>query len=286
MNQQIQSHRSNIDELDEQIIKMISDRQTEAKEIGKIKEEADLPVYDQKRELDARTKRKHLAKKLGVDPLRMDMIFEQIVLLARDTQRGKIKALEFEEGKKVIVGVMGGIGSFSEAAALEYLEKHGVKDFELTYPISSENVLKDLEEGRIDLGIFPIENSTAGLVVESIYASSQHQFEIQEIFEFDVIHCLMVLPGIKREEINKIMSHPQALKQCKEYLKKNFPNAELIDATDTAEGARVLEQSPEDRDIGVIAPKRAAELYHLEILEEGIQDLKVNFTRFIAAKKT
>jgi chorismate mutase/prephenate dehydratase len=287
MSDELSNQRDQIDQIDTQIIQLFSDRQQNVKKIGQIKEENSLPIYDAKRELEARTKRRKLAAQLDVDPLRLEVLFEQIVLLAKDTQQEQSdrKGLQVDDEKSLRVGIMGGIGSFSEQAALDYLKDQQVTNYELFYPISSENVLKELSKDSIDLAIFPIENSTAGLVRETIYAASQYTFDIQEIFDFDVRHCLHVLPGVKKEDIKKVMSHPQALKQCKGYLKSNFPNAELIDATDTAEGARILEQSPEEKTLAVIAPKRAGELYHLETLEEGIQDLEENYTRFIAAKK-
>ena len=283
MSESLDQLRQQIDQLDAQVIECLAERQRLVKSIGQLKKADHLPVYDAQRELEARTKRKQLAKQLGVDPLRLEVIFEQIVLLARETQQEQRKAIQVDQEKALRIGVMGGIGSFSEQAALNYLSDHHISNYELFYPISCENVLKSLERQEIDLGIFPIENSTAGLVVEAIYAASQHDFEIQEIFELDVVHCLHVLPGVKREDIQKVMSHPQALKQCKGYLAQHFPQAELIEATDTAEGARVLAQNPEERHLAVIAPKRAGEIYQLETLEEGIQDLDTNFTRFIAA---
>lgn len=287
MSDELSTQRQKIDQTDAQIIQLFAERQQSVKKIGQIKQENNLPIYDAKRELEARTKRRQLAIELGVDPLRLEVLFEQIVLLARDTQKEQSERneLQVDTEKTLRVGVMGGIGSFSEQAALDYLKDHHVSNYELFYPISSENVLKDLSKDSIDLAIFPVENSTAGLVRETIYAASQYTFDIQEIFDFDVRHCLHVLPGVKKSEITKVMSHPQALKQCKGYLKMNFPDAELIEATDTAEGARILEQSPEETHLAVIAPKRAGELYHLETLEEGIQDLEENYTRFIAAKK-
>jgi prephenate dehydratase len=283
----LQPHRDEIDRIDEEIIALLAKRQKEAEQIGVIKSDAGDQVLDPKRELEGRTKRRMKAKEQGIDPLMTEMVFEQIVLMARSRQENSrtVASRLPSQSHPLRVGVMGGIGSFSEAAALEFLEKSHRSDFELQYPISSENVLRDLENGRVDLGIFPIENSTAGMVIESIQAASRHAFEIVEIFDFDVIHCLMALPGVTKDQVTKVMSHPQALKQCKGYLADQFGSAELVEATDTAEGARVLSQSTDEKTLAVIAPERCAELYGLEVLEKAIQDLEVNFTRFIAAKR-
>lgn len=276
--------RHAIDAIDDAIITLLAQRQEEVKKVADVKKKHRLPVHDPKRELETVVRRKKLSKLLGLDPLRTEVIFEQVLNLSRDTQY-ELSSADLSSKKTMKVGVMGGIASFSEEAALQFLKKHSVKRFEVFYPITAENVLKDLHKGRIELAIFPIENSTAGLVMESIRALAEFNCDIQEIFEFDVRHCLHALPGVKKKEITKIMSHPQALGQCKSYLKSHFPKAQLIEATDTAEGARILEQSPEERHLAVIASKRAGQLYHLETLEEGIQDQKINFTRFIAAIK-
>lgn len=276
--------RHAIDAIDDAIITLLAQRQEEVKKVADVKKKHRLPVHDPKRELETVVRRKKLSKLLGLDPLRTEVIFEQVLNLSRDTQY-ELSSADLSSKKTMKVGVMGGIASFSEEAALQFLEKHSVKRFEIFYPITAENVLKDLHKGRIELAIFPIENSTAGLVMESIRALAEFNCDIQEIFEFDVRHCLHALPGVKKKEITKIMSHPQALGQCKGYIKRLFPKAQLIEATDTAEGARILEQSPEERHLAVIASKRAGQLYHLETLEEGIQDQKINFTRFIAATK-
>lgn len=281
----MEKERQKIDQIDEAIMKLLAERQEVVKAIAALKAKEGMGVYDGKRELEMRTKRKLLARKLGLDPLRIEVVFEHILSLSRLLQREMIKPSDLSTEKTVRIGVMGGIGSFSEEAALQYAKAHHIDHFELQYPISAENVLKALDQGTVDIGIFPIENSIGGLVDESIQAASQYTFDIQEIFEFNVIQCLHVLPGVKMEEITKVMSHPQALRQCRDYIKKHFPEAELLEASDTAEGARILSQSPDERHLAVIAPKRAGEIYQLETLEEGIQDQKINFTRFIAAKK-
>lgn len=187
--------------------------------------------------------------------------------------------------EKIIIGVSGARGSFSEAAAKEYCRKNTIENYELEYLISVENVLSALDESKIDMGIFPIENSNGGIVIESVYAMSRHLFDIKELFEIPVIHCLLVMPGMKGEDIKTVASHDQALKQCKMFLRRRFPTAEIIERDDTAKAARDLAQGILAPDTAVLAPESCAELYGLAILEKGVQDLKFNFTSFLAATK-
>ena len=189
-----------------------------------------------------------------------------------------------EISNKVKIGVSGGIGSFSEEAALEYCREAKTQNFELSYLISVENVLTALDKKEVELGVFPLENSNGGVVLEAIYAMAKHIFEIVKLFEIDVRHNLLVLSGIQRNEIKRIVSHDQALKQCRMYLKRKWPGIELKEHQDTAEAAHDLSKGLLPRDSAVICHQRCAELYGLEILEENIQDLKFNFTSFLAAR--
>ena len=184
--------------------------------------------------------------------------------------------------KKIIIGVSGNVGSFSEEAARDYARKNNLKDYDLAYLISVEKVLTALSEGKIDKGIFPIENSNGGIVIEAVYAMAKHTFSIEGIFEIDVRHCLLIKPGAKAAGIKKICSHQQALKQCRMYLKRRWGETELVEYEDTAQAAKDLSEGKfNNGDVAVIAPARCADIYGLEILEEGIQDLKFNFTSFI-----
>lgn len=184
-----------------------------------------------------------------------------------------------------IIGVSGNIGSFSEEAAQYYAEKNDIKDYEINYLISVESVLTAIKEGKIDLGVFPIENSNGGIVYEAVYAMAKHTFSIENMFEIDVRHCLLVKNGTKADDIKKIVSHPQALKQCRMYLKRQWDGISLEEYADTAEAAKDLGEGKLDDKVAVIAPGRCAYIYGLKILEEGIQDLKFNFTTFICAVK-
>lgn len=186
---------------------------------------------------------------------------------------------------KIKIGVMGGQGSFTEEASNYYCHKQGIADYELEYLITAENVLKSVAEGMVDLGIFPIENSNGGIVYESVHAMAKYNFEIEKMFEIDIRMNLMVSPGIKPEEIKSITSHQQALRQCRMYLRRKWPQVELSEYNDTASAAKDVSTGVLSGTTAVIASKVCAKLYNLEILEEGIQDLKFNFTTFIVAKK-
>ncbi len=183
------------------------------------------------------------------------------------------------------IGVMGAQGSFSEQAGELYIKKIGVTGAKILPLISAENVLTALNKGEIDRAIFPIENSNGGIVIEAVYAMAKHNFAIEQMFELDVHHMLLVKPHVTASHINTIASHDQALKQCRMYLKRTWPECEVAPYADTAKAAEDLANGTLPDTTAVIAPRRAAELYGLEILEESIQDLKFNYTVFIVARK-
>lgn len=185
------------------------------------------------------------------------------------------------------IGVMGARGSFSEEAAQFYARKHlGRSKQHLLYLVSAENVLTELEKGAIDLAIFPIENSNGGIVLEAVHAMSKHNFRIKKIFEIDVHHCLVVKNGVTAGQIKTIVSHDQAIKQCRMYLRRVWPKVKLREYADTAKAAEDLAKGKLPRTAAVIAARPAAELYKLKIMEESIQDLKFNYTSFIAAERS
>ncbi len=183
------------------------------------------------------------------------------------------------------IGIMGAEGSFSEEAARKYIETEKLADAKLDYLISAERVLGGLEEGAIDLGIFPIENSNGGIVIEAVHAMAKHRFRVVKMFEIDVHQNLLALPGTNPDQISVITSHDQALKQCRMYLKRKWPGVELIEYEDTAKAAADLSSGVLPATTAVIASKGAAALYKLDIIEESIQDLKFNYTSFVVAER-
>lgn len=183
------------------------------------------------------------------------------------------------------IGISGSRASFSEQAAQEYARENDITQTDIDYLISVERVLAALEEERVEIGVFPVHNSIGGIVREALPAMAAHVFEIKDVVEIDVRHFLMVLEGTKEEEIASIASHPQALAQCRLYLKTKWPEASLAEYGDTAKAAQDLKAGVLPKETAVIAPRAAADLYDLDILGENIQDLQINHTTFIVATK-
>lgn len=181
---------------------------------------------------------------------------------------------------------MGARGSFSEEAGRTYAKKWLMnKKFTIEYLVTAENVLSSVESGSVDVGIMPIENSNGGVVIEAVYAMAKHRFQIKKMFEIDVHHCLLVKNGATAGSIKTIVSHDQALKQCRMYLKRRWPKVKLQEHADTAKAAEDLAAGKLPKSCAVVASRAAAEAYGLSILEESIQDLKFNYTSFIVAAK-
>ncbi len=189
--------------------------------------------------------------------------------------------------KNVRIGLSGVKASFSEEAAKHYAKGRG-KVFRgkptFVYLISVEGVLSALEEGSIDVGVFPIENSTGGIVIEAVHAMAKHRFIIEKIFNIEVHQNLLALPKVTPARITRIVSHDQALKQCRMHLKREWPDVEIMEYADTAKAAKDLASGALPKNTAVIASRTAAKTYGLAILEESIQDLKYNFTTFIVAR--
>lgn len=203
---------------------------------------------------------------------------------AEEKVRGSLgKQNEVLTKDSIKIGISGAQGSFSQEAAEKYIEDSKLKKTMLMYLISVENVLAALEAGTIDLGVFPIENSTGGVVTETVHALAKHNCNIKKLFDIDIHQNLLVREGVDAGGITTITSHEQALKQCRAYLLREWPKAKIEEYEDTAKAAEDLAAGRLSATTAVIASAAAAKLYKLKILEKSIQDLKTNYTTFIAA---
>src|SRR5215211_2608511 len=176
------------------------------------------------------------------------------------------------------VAFQGEPGAYSEQAVFNYFG-----DVETQPCESFEIVFDSVVSGACDAGLIPIENSLAGSIHQNYDLLLRHDLHIIGEYLLRVQHCLIALPGVQKNEIKKVISHPQALGQCSAYLRGLGVKAESV--YDTAGSVKMLKESGA-RDTAAIASRRAAEIYGMQILEEGIEDNPENYTRFLAISKT
>lgn len=176
------------------------------------------------------------------------------------------------------ISFQGEPGAYSEQAVFNYYGKEVE-----TVPCESFDVMFDsVISGKSDAALAPIENSLAGSIHQNYDLLLRHNLHIVGEYFLRVRHCLIANPGAKKEDIKKAISHPQALGQCAAYLRNHGIKAEQV--YDTAGSVKMLKESGA-KDVAAIASKRAAELYGMQILEEGIEDNQENFTRFLAVQR-
>ena len=174
------------------------------------------------------------------------------------------------------VAYLGPQGTFSEEAAILFAPESE----RLPYP-SIRDAAMAAESRETDEAVLPIENSIEGAVNMTLdYLIHDSTLSIVGELVLPIRQCLIVTEGSRREDIETIRSHPQALAQCRRFLERNFPNAKLIASISTA-GA-VEEALNEGRTSAAIGNRRAAELFGASVLESGIEDNPNNSTRFVA----
>lgn len=188
--------------------------------------------------------------------------------------------------KTIKIGFQGIKGSNSEKAAEQLAKNRRMNEnaaIEYVPLVSSEAVVEELYRDTIDYGVIATRNSTAGDVRESMEALKRRQTEFVGVVKLPIRHALF-----KKEEsseIKYIASHPQALMQCANYLKHNYPAATLVEIEDTAIGAERLANGEYGSDIAVICPFKAGSERGLCLVKNGIEDSMNNCTEFRMFKK-
>lgn len=177
------------------------------------------------------------------------------------------------------VAFQGEIGAYSEQAAVE----HFGRDIALVPCPKFKSLFTVLSAGDADAAILPIENSLAGSVHENYDLLLQHKLPITGEVYLKISHHLMALPGVAREQIRRVISHPQALDQCRSYIER-WPGIEIVPSYDTAGSAKALRENAL-RDTAAIASRQAADEYDLQILASHIESNHENYTRFLIIQK-
>ncbi len=286
----INDYRQEIDEIDDQLVRLFGKRMEVAAKIADYKKENHLPILVPARE---REKLQDVAAKAdpemaGYTRVLYSMLFE----LSRSYQgkrSGKVTPLyrditqAIENTPKLfpqtpMVACQGVEGAYSQMACERIFKEPFIMYFK-----SFEGVFSAIEKGLCQYGVLPIENSTAGSVKKVYDLMIRHNFSIIRAFRLKVDHNLLVNPGTKLEDIKEIYSHEQAISQCGDFL-MTLPGVNVVTLENTAVASEMVASSGR-KDIAAISSRSCAELYGLQCLASSIQDKDNNRTRFICISK-
>lgn len=179
------------------------------------------------------------------------------------------------------VAIQGVIGSFHEDAAQKFFAGEEIDIIECR---TFRKVCQLIDQDKVDISVMAIENAIAGSLLENYGLMRDFHLKIIGEIYLHIQMNLMVLPGVKKEDIQEIHSHPIALKQCAEYIDGTFGEISLDDNFDTAGAAKNIAKN-NLRNVASIGNERAAQIYGLEIIDKGIETNKRNYTRFLILSK-
>jgi prephenate dehydratase len=173
------------------------------------------------------------------------------------------------------IAIQGEKGCFHEVAARQYFN---YDEIEIVPCSTFDLTLSTLIAGEADFAVMAVENARSGSILYNYTLIRESGMKILGEHNLRIKQNLMAMPGQKISDIKEIRSHPIALAQCMTFLNQ-FPGITLIESDDTAGSARIISETKE-KGVAAIAPSHAAEIYGLEILAEGIETYKQNYTHF------
>jgi prephenate dehydratase len=183
--------------------------------------------------------------------------------------------------RQVRVAFQGERGAFGDEAVQVYFRQRDAEAESVPYRSFAE-VFRAVASGEVDYGLVPIENSQAGSINDVYDLLRQHDLFVIGEIGHPVDHCLLCLPGQQITDIQRVISHPQALAQSDVFLREL--GVEIVATYDTAGSAKMVREE-QLQGVAAVASRGAATLYQLEILASGIQTIKDNYTRFIALSR-
>ncbi len=252
--------RKKIDEVDTKIVRLLAERMRIAEGIGGEKTRQRKQIEDSARERRVLENIRSIARKENISQEDIESIYKQIVAVSRRVQG-------------IIVAFQGETGAYSEEAAFHFF---GLSV--QTKPCEGlDDVFKIVELGEVNFGIVPIENSLEGSINRVYDLLLDSSLRVCGEVELRVVHCLIANPGARLDLIKRVYSHPQALGQCKAFLK--HLDCELIPIYDTAGSVKMIKEKG-IIDGGAIASTRAADIYSMKVIAREIEDTPNNFTRF------
>ncbi|MGH3396912.1 MAG: bifunctional 3-deoxy-7-phosphoheptulonate synthase/chorismate mutase [Streptosporangiaceae bacterium] len=272
--------RQDLDEVDSGIVRLIAQRHDIITAIAEVKEHGAAGIQDAERERQVLDGVAAAAADLGVSASLVRRIFRELI---SDSVAQQTRRLNGEPGGRVRVAFQGVAHAYSDAAAQKYLGGRGL-DGDLTGYRTFREAAGALIAGQADLAVLPIENTTAGSINEVYALLREHELYIIGEETWKVDHCLAGVADVPLTSLSRILSHPQGLEQCSQFL-LSVPQATPTSYFDTAEAVRAVAEAG-DPATAAIGSADAAAAYGLVVLRHNISDRTDNYTRFVVLSTT
>ncbi len=282
LSEELQELRKEIDSIDKQIVSLIDERMKISVKVGETKKKYNAPIFDPKREKEVIANKIQLLENKDLSSL-ITTIYNDIMYTSKQLQKHLIdedinNKEENDDKEKIKYGekivYQGREGGNGHEAALKFFGE----DAKLIKKTHFNEVLESIRSGESYYGILPLENSSTGMVNEVLDILADYNCKIVGEVYLPIEYGLMVKKGANINDVKKVISHHQALKQCSNFIKEN--NFEEITASNTAEAAFIISNG-DDKTIASISNKNAYKFYDLEMVKENIENIKGNTTRFI-----
>jgi chorismate mutase / prephenate dehydratase len=252
--------RGKMRDKDREIVRLLNERAQVSVQIGKVKGEGGMQVYDPAQE----AKVHDYLREVNAGPLppkALTTIFREVISASRDLQ------------KPMTIAFLGPEASFSHLAARLHFGESSI-----FFPQTGiSRVFDEVEKGSIDWGVVPVENSLEGSVNVTLDRLITTPLKIRAEIYLRISQCL-ISSAKSMKDIRRIYSHPQALAQCQVWLRTNFPNAVLNETESTAAAVQMIRGKKNEAAIG---SSLAGKIYGVHLLAEGIEDNSSNMTRFL-----
>ncbi|MEW6320755.1 MAG: bifunctional chorismate mutase/prephenate dehydratase [Acidobacteriota bacterium] len=272
------SLRRRLDDIDAVIVSALGERARLAREIASTKASGEEPVRDTARETALLQHRAAFGERVGLDPGFVRRLFREILDDSVRRQHDALHTLPEDRERELRVGFQGTQGAYGHQAARQHFGVSRRPIVFKAYPTLRE-MLEAVVDGRVDRGVLPVENTTAGSVYEAYDLLLRFNLSLVGEEIVDVRHCLMGPGDVELGSLRRVHSHPQALAQCSEFL-ETLKDCEAVAAANTALAAEHV------RDLGdptqaAIASEDAAGYFGLHVLRRGIANQPENYTRFV-----
>ena len=267
--------RRSLDGVDSGIVGLIAQRGRLIAEIGRLKEHGTSAIQDADRERQVLAGVEAVAADLGVSASLVRRIFRELI---GDSVAQQARHLAGAATGRLRVAFEGSAHAYSDAAARKYLAARGAEGDLAGYGTFGQAV-GALLAGEVDLAVLPIENTSAGSINEVYTLLREHDLFISGEETGKVDHCLAAVQDVPLSSLSRILSHPQGLEQCAQFL-RSLPHAIPASYLGTA-GAVAAVAAMGDPSVAAIGSAEAAQAHGLVVLRHGIADSQDNYTRFV-----